>query len=176
MMGALLFIAVSLLAFAVVEKRLATTVITGPMVFVAMQGEVSMTTVEVMMPRLFAQLAEHGQIDRALAVARRHVRGRHDAWMPALFCRLKNGRLWLVGARSKQIIDFTAERGRHEHFFGREDILADIDEQVRTQTRGWVVVTGGPGLWARARCSRNGCRGASKRGCGPRFTSSGAGT
>ena len=36
MMGALLFIAVSLLAYAVVEKRLATTVITGPMVFVAL--------------------------------------------------------------------------------------------------------------------------------------------
>jgi hypothetical protein len=37
-----------------------------------------------------------GRIDRALAVARGRVRGEPDWWMPALYSRLRDGRLWLA--------------------------------------------------------------------------------
>lgn len=61
---------------------------------VAMQGNVSMDTVKGWLPVFMTELQQHGQIDRALAVARGGVRQRPDHWMPALFMRLKSGRLW----------------------------------------------------------------------------------
>ena len=61
---------------------------------IAMQGLISMETVERMMPLFFKELLEDGQIDRALAAARARIRDRADRWMPALFLRLTNGRIW----------------------------------------------------------------------------------
>jgi len=63
---------------------------------VAMQGNISMQTVEKFMPVFFEELRRDGQIDRAIAVARGSVRDRHDYWMPVLFTRLKSGRIWYV--------------------------------------------------------------------------------
>lgn len=57
-----------------------------------MQGFITMQTVEAMMPTFFRELLRDGQIDRALAAARARVRGRGDAWMPALYTRLSAGR------------------------------------------------------------------------------------
>jgi hypothetical protein len=60
----------------------------------AMQGKISMETVKTAMPVFFSELLADGQIDRALAVARGMVRERPDSWMPALFMRLKGGKIW----------------------------------------------------------------------------------
>jgi hypothetical protein len=69
---------------------------------IAMQGNVTMDTVEGFMPRFFEVLSQgedgqqSGQIDAALTAARRAVKnaGRPDWWVPALFMRLHSGRLW----------------------------------------------------------------------------------
>lgn len=63
---------------------------------VAMQSKVTMETVALIMPDFFREVATHGNIDHAMAVARRKAMGnrRTDAWMPALFLRLKAGALW----------------------------------------------------------------------------------
>lgn len=61
---------------------------------VAMQGNLGMDTAARLVPAFFAELERHGQIDRALAVARGAVRGEPDWWMPALFTRLRSGRIW----------------------------------------------------------------------------------
>lgn len=61
---------------------------------VAMQGDVTMGTIEAFMPPLFEELQRDGQIDRAVAVARGLVRTRPDWWVPVLFTRLKSGRIW----------------------------------------------------------------------------------
>jgi hypothetical protein len=61
-----------------------------------MQGNISMETVASFMPAFFTELQRDGQIDRALSVARGQVRARLDYWMPALFMRLKSGRIWYV--------------------------------------------------------------------------------
>jgi len=66
----------------------------GVPAIIAMQGLVSLLTVETMMPVLFAELLHDGRIDRALAVARGEVCEQPDAWMPALYTRLSSGRLW----------------------------------------------------------------------------------
>ena len=61
---------------------------------IAMQGKISMETVKRAMPVFFSELLKDGQIDRAMAVARGTVRERYDSWIPALFLRLKSGRIW----------------------------------------------------------------------------------
>ena len=63
---------------------------------IAMQGNISMETVAQFMPVFFKELQKDGQIDRALAVARGAVNDRPDGWMPALFMRLKSGRIWYI--------------------------------------------------------------------------------
>jgi hypothetical protein len=66
---------------------------------IAMQGKVKMTTIGQFMPAFFRALAkEGGQIDRAMGVARDRAAnaGCDDYWMPALFMRLRTGRLWYV--------------------------------------------------------------------------------
>jgi hypothetical protein len=60
----------------------------------AMQGDISMETVSRFMPTFFHELQRDGQIDRAMAAARGAIRDRHDWWAPALFMRLRSGRIW----------------------------------------------------------------------------------
>jgi CHAT domain/SIR2-like domain len=60
----------------------------------AMQGDISMKTIEQFMPVFFSELDRDGRIDRATAVARWAVRNRPDWWAPTLYMRLKSGRLW----------------------------------------------------------------------------------
>ncbi len=60
----------------------------------AMQGRASIRTLERFVPVFFEELNTHGQIDRAMTRARAEVRGQHDWWVPTLFTRLRDGRLW----------------------------------------------------------------------------------
>jgi CHAT domain-containing protein/SIR2-like protein len=63
---------------------------------VAMQGDITMTTSAAFAKAFFDSLDEDGLVDRAMAVARAAVRDRPDWWVPALFMRLKSGRLWYM--------------------------------------------------------------------------------
>jgi hypothetical protein len=76
---------------AALAPRLAEAGVTA---VVAMQGQITMETVEKAMPVFFSELGKDGQIDRALAVARGTVREHADSWMPMLSMRLKSGRIW----------------------------------------------------------------------------------
>ncbi|WP_211373599.1 CHAT domain-containing protein [Cellulomonas fimi] len=69
---------------------------TGVPAVLAMQGNVSMRTAGEFTKAFFEALDEDGLVDRATAVARSVVRERPDWWVPALFMRLKSGRLWYV--------------------------------------------------------------------------------
>lgn len=69
----------------------------------AMQGRISMNTVKMFMPTFFRELNKDGQIDRALAVARGVVRNQNDFWMPVLFMRLKNGKIWSDDAKESSV-------------------------------------------------------------------------
>lgn len=78
-------------ALAALGPRMAAT---GTPAVVAMQGNITATTLSEYMPVLFKELQTDGQIDRAMAIARRAVEGRPDWWVPSLFMRLKSGRIW----------------------------------------------------------------------------------
>jgi hypothetical protein len=70
----------------------------------AMQGNITIETVEQFMPVFFRELAQEGQIDRAVAIARSQVGARPDWWAPALFMRLESGALWYEpGFKSKDL-------------------------------------------------------------------------
>ncbi len=128
-----------LAAEAALAPRLAEA---GVPAILAMQGKITMATVEKALPVFFSELLKDGQIDRALAVARGTVRDRPDAWMPALFLRLKRGRIWYVpgfggdeDAFSKWLsITSSVRQGRFvpivavgvaDHLFGSTRDLAD---------------------------------------------------
>jgi len=114
-------------ALAALGPRLAQA---GIPAVIAMQGNVSLQTVAELMPLFFSELQRDGQVDRALAVARGAVRQRSDYWMPALFMRLKTGRIWYVPG-------FGGERGGFEKW----------PAILRTISRGQCTPILGPGLY-----------------------------
>jgi hypothetical protein len=73
---------------------------------IAMQGKVGLETIARFMPVFFAELRQSGNIDQAMAAARGAVRDLPDYWMPALFMRLKSGRIWYVPGFSDNTEEF----------------------------------------------------------------------
>lgn len=61
---------------------------------IGMQGNLPTDVVGKLMPRLFEVLRVDGQIDHALAVARLDLHPDQPWWMPVLYMRLRDGRLW----------------------------------------------------------------------------------
>jgi hypothetical protein len=61
---------------------------------IAMQGEVSIESMQKFMPRLFSELAAPGQIARAVAAARAEILDAPDWWMPVLYTHSKRGMVW----------------------------------------------------------------------------------
>jgi hypothetical protein len=90
-------------ALAALGPRLSST---GVPAVLAMQGQISMETAAEFMAAFFRELQRDGQIDRAVAVARGTVRQRADHWMPALFMRLKSGRIWYVAGFTDEQDEF----------------------------------------------------------------------
>lgn len=92
---------------------------------IAMQGNISMETIEKAMPVFFKELLADGRVDRAMAAARAAVQQRDDRWMPALYSRLKSGRIW------------------YQPGFGGDDnvrwraIINDISRERFTPIVGW---------------------------------------
>ena len=110
-------------AMAAIGPRMAEA---GIPAVIAMQGNLTMETAAQLMPAFFTELQHDGQIDRALSMARGLVRQRSDYWMPALFMRLKSGRIWYVPG-------FVDERKGSEKL---KSISSKIDEGVCTPILG----------------------------------------
>jgi hypothetical protein len=78
-------------ALAALGPRLAAA---GIPAVIAMQGPLSIETNAIFAPAFFSELRRDGRIDRALAAARQAIADRPDWWVPALFTRLRSGRIW----------------------------------------------------------------------------------
>ncbi|NJN68337.1 MAG: CHAT domain-containing protein [Chloroflexaceae bacterium] len=61
---------------------------------VAMQGNVPVQTIEQIMPVFFRELHRDGVVDRAMAAARASMGISSQWWVPVLFLRTQDGRLW----------------------------------------------------------------------------------
>ncbi len=90
-------------ALAALGPRLAQA---GIPAVLAMQDQISIETAGTFMQVLFRELQRDGLIDRAVAIARSAVRDQPDYWMPALFMRMKSGRIWYVPGFSEDAEDF----------------------------------------------------------------------
>jgi hypothetical protein len=114
---------------------------------IAMQGNIKMKTVEKFMPEFFRNLAKDGQVDRAMAAARRFVLGygdepdHDDYWMPVLFMRLKSGRIWYESdkartARDKLFLDLLSKVVR----FPIESALDNqsVPGEIKPADKAWV--------------------------------------
>jgi hypothetical protein len=68
----------------------------GVSAIVGMRGKITLETVKQIMPVFFRELLRDGQIDRAMAAARAAAvaQNRPDYWIPALYLRLRGGRIW----------------------------------------------------------------------------------
>ncbi|HMQ29108.1 MAG TPA: CHAT domain-containing protein [Chloroflexaceae bacterium] len=65
---------------------------------VAMNGDTPVELVRQLLPTFFRALARSGQIDHALSVARAAVSLGQPWWMPVLWLRVRDGRLWTADA------------------------------------------------------------------------------
>lgn len=63
----------------------------------AMREQIAQATVAALLPPLFAELRRDGAIDRALAAARAALGAQHPWWLPVLWMRARDGRLWHEG-------------------------------------------------------------------------------
>jgi hypothetical protein len=69
----------------------------------AMQGNLSMATAQLFLPAFFVELNRSGAVDAATAAGRRAAAdaNRPDAWVPILFTRLVEGRVWYQAGTSR---------------------------------------------------------------------------
>ncbi|NTU83553.1 MAG: CHAT domain-containing protein, partial [Chloroflexales bacterium] len=78
-------------ALAALGSRLA---LAGVGAVVAMQARLSMGAAKLLLPALFSELARDGCIDRAVSVGRAVLRDGNEWSTPALWLRIREGRLW----------------------------------------------------------------------------------
>ena len=129
-------------ALAALGPRLVLTA--GVPAVVAMQGPVTVPTVETFMPAFFRELMKDGDIDRAMAFARRAASESDapDWWAPVLYMNLFRGQLWRAPGDAPAgltVDDWVKPRilERPEtNFFGRHSELERMDRVVREGENG----------------------------------------
>jgi tetratricopeptide (TPR) repeat protein len=150
-------------ALAGLGPRLATA---GVPAVVAMQGNLAMATAAAFMPVFLRELRRDGQVDRAMAVARGAVRQRHDWWMPVLYTRLSDGRIFgkrdqARSGRTHTLYDKNIQVPSPPepmkspdigHFVGREREIAYFTEIL--ETSHFAVIAGMPGVGKTALAAR----------------------
>jgi hypothetical protein len=62
----------------------------------AMQGNLRMDTARRFFPPFFASLQKTGRVDEAATAARAEIQDAPDAWVPVLYTRLAEGRVWFT--------------------------------------------------------------------------------
>jgi len=101
----------------------------GIPVVLAMQGDITIDSASKFLTTFFQNLRKDGDIDHATTVARGEIRDREDSWMPVLYMRLSDGRLWSTERRD------TARRS----FDKWDSLLADMSRGRCTPIIGFGV-------------------------------------
>jgi hypothetical protein len=91
-------------ALAPLGPRLAAA---GVPAVVAMQGNVLMDSAARFLSTFFEQIQGHGLVDLAAAVARNRIVRPRDGWVPAVFSRLRTGRIWYEPRLSRRAPEWT---------------------------------------------------------------------
>ncbi|WP_436497627.1 CHAT domain-containing protein [Actinokineospora sp. HUAS TT18] len=129
-------------ALAALGPRLAAA---GIAAVVAMQGDVTMASAQTFSERFFAEFADDGVVDRAVAVARGVIRNRPDWWVPVLFSRLRSGRTYYrteVGGETWSSLALMMRTGRFTPVLGpgfADGIVGSRIEIARRWARRWQM-------------------------------------
>ncbi|HVK25993.1 MAG TPA: CHAT domain-containing protein [Actinokineospora sp.] len=129
-------------ALAALGPRLAAA---GIAAVVAMQGDVTMASAQTFAERFFAEFADDGVVDRAVAVARGVIRNRPDWWVPVLFSRLRSGRTYYrteVGGETWSSLALMMRTGRFTPVLGpgfADGIVGSRIEIARRWARRWQM-------------------------------------
>lgn len=123
----------------------------GVAAVIAMQGNLAQESAARLLPAFFRELWRDGQVDRALAAARLALRDSGDWWMPALFMRLPDGRIWLDEAppdeRPPADVPPPPQPERPPEIAGFVGRAAELEAFAATLARdGLIVLTGMPGV------------------------------
>lgn len=70
--------------------------VAGVPAVLAMQSTIALETQAAFAPTFFRELARHGQVDLALSDARQQLAAFHDWWVPVLFTRQRQAKIWYV--------------------------------------------------------------------------------
>jgi tetratricopeptide (TPR) repeat protein len=110
-----------------------------------MQGRITLATLGRFLPVCLQVLVQDGQIDRAVAIARDQVRERPDWWVPALWMRATDGRLWAEPTRPASPPNAALHQLRApvSDFVGREGVVAKLATALRTGPGGRAAAIGG---------------------------------
>ncbi len=121
---------------------------------VAMQGRISMETIKGFAPVFFSELLRDGLADRALAMARQAVRERTDWWLPVLYTRLREGRIWALPKDTTVVPPGLASpyraldaftMGDAALFFGRDALIEEGYQRWEASDRRFLAVVGASG-------------------------------
>jgi len=96
----------------------------------AMQGKISQETNNLYTSEFFSALQAEGVVDLAASLARGQVRERLDYWMPALFMRLRSGRIWYTPGFGSEASDTNIW----------ESLKTFIDEEMCTLLLGPEII------------------------------------
>ncbi|MEI6779028.1 MAG: tetratricopeptide repeat protein, partial [Chloroflexales bacterium] len=122
---------------------------TGVGAVLAMQDKVSISAATRLLPVLFEELARDGQIDRAVALARAALREGNEWWVPALWLRMRDGRLWAdrqPDTTTPPIYSIPASFVRPATpLIGRAPLSADLRTRLCSSPNVRVALHGKPG-------------------------------
>jgi hypothetical protein len=99
----------------------------------AMQSRITLETLEGFLPTCLQALTQDGRIDRAVAIARDLIRDRPDWWVPALWMRTIDGRLWVDSVRPAAPPNAALHQLRPPiaDFVGRQIEIVRLTEMLR---------------------------------------------
>jgi len=106
----------------------------------AYRGNIYFETHQLFVPKFFIELLRHGEVDRAVAVARSQIIDRPDAYAPVLFQHPESGRLWNIIKPGEEITRPTVYAVYNvpdlpDSFVPRAELFNQLQEMIIGQKR-----------------------------------------
>ncbi|MGI8745744.1 MAG: CHAT domain-containing protein [Bryobacteraceae bacterium] len=116
---------------------------------IAMQTQVEIETARTLAASFYAKVLEYGEVDRALSEARFAISKTTEWWIPVLFLRLKNGRLFTTDPVREALQGMQANLPSHSdrHYLPLEAVSLNSKELIRDWERTTLEQRTGADLW-----------------------------
>lgn len=125
---------------------------------IAMQTQVEIETARTLAASFYAKLMEYGEVDRALSEARFTISKTTEWWIPVLFLRLKNGRLFTTDPvrEALQVMSRNLPSHPERYYLPLEAVSLTSKELIRDWERTALEQRTGADLWQMVQVFRPG--------------------